>query len=130
MGRIDVCYMAATIHFLSKRWTIFVIQQLLAGPQRFSEIENGLPISGRLLSERLKELEAAGMVTRRIFAEVPVRVEYELTEKGLAFRPLIEEIRNWAEQWGEAAFDTENCKDAAERCEEDSACGRMDDACN
>ncbi|MCZ8513902.1 helix-turn-helix domain-containing protein [Paenibacillus filicis] len=95
------CSMSQAVQLLSKRWTIFLLDKLLEGPQRFSGMEGCLAISGRLLSERLKELEAEGLVQRNIYPETPVRVEYVLTEKGRAFKPVLDEIRNWSLNWGE-----------------------------
>ncbi|WP_240688938.1 helix-turn-helix domain-containing protein [Ammoniphilus sp. YIM 78166] len=89
------------MQLLGKRWTGLILFQLLSGPQRFSEIESALPVSGRLLTERLKELEKEGLVNRRIYAEVPVRVEYSLTDKGLALEPIFRDLQNWAEKWVE-----------------------------
>ncbi|WP_046174317.1 winged helix-turn-helix transcriptional regulator [Domibacillus indicus] len=89
------------MQLLGKRWTGLVIKQLLNGPQRFSEIKAGFPISGKLLTERLKELEEEGIVTRKVYAEVPVRVEYTLTEKGRALKAVINEIEHWAHDWVE-----------------------------
>lgn len=87
------------LQLLGKRWTGLIIYQLLTGPQRFSEIELALPVSGRLLSERLKDLEKEGIVKRQIYAEVPVRVEYSLTEKGRALQPFFKNLQEWAEEW-------------------------------
>jgi len=84
---------------LGKRWTTLIIYQLLEGPQRFNEIESALPISGRLLSERLKELEKEGLVERKVYPEVPVRVEYSLTEKGVGLKPAIASIQQWSQDW-------------------------------
>ncbi|MQM40466.1 HTH-type transcriptional regulator YodB [wastewater metagenome] len=84
---------------LSQRWTGLIIYQLLAGPQRFCEIESAISISGRLLSERLKNLEHEDIVKREVFPETPVRIEYSLTEKGFALEPVIREIENWAQTW-------------------------------
>jgi DNA-binding HxlR family transcriptional regulator len=84
---------------LSQRWTGLVIYQLLTGPQRFCSIESALPISGRLLSERLKDLEQEGIVRREVFPETPVRIEYSLTEKGLAIEPLLREVEKWSQNW-------------------------------
>ena len=58
-----------------------------------------MPISGRLLSERLKELENEGIVSREVFPEVPVRVEYTLTEKGLALKNVLQEMDLWSKKW-------------------------------
>lgn len=82
---------------LSKRWVGLILFALLEGPKRFSEMESALPISGRLLSDRLKMLEKEGIVDRNIYSEFPVRIEYALSEKGKALEPVIKEIQNWAE---------------------------------
>lgn len=84
---------------MGKRWTGLIIYQLLNGPMRFGEIENSIPISGRLLSERLKDLEKQGIVSRKVYPEVPVRVEYSLTEKGMALKPVLEELQKWAQNY-------------------------------
>jgi DNA-binding HxlR family transcriptional regulator len=84
---------------MGQRWTGLVIYQLLTGPQRFCSIESSLPISGRLLSERLKDLEQEGIVKREVFPETPVRIEYSLTEKGMALEPLLRELEKWSQDW-------------------------------
>ncbi|SMO49152.1 winged helix-turn-helix transcriptional regulator [Melghirimyces algeriensis] len=84
---------------LSKRWTGLIIYQLLSGKQRFCTIESAIGISGRLLSERLKDLEKQGIVKRDIFPETPVRIEYSLTEKGLALEPIMKELEKWSQTW-------------------------------
>lgn len=84
---------------ISQRWTGLIIYQLLFGPQRFCTIESSLPISGRLLSERLKDLEHAGIVNRKVYPETPVRIEYSLTVKGKALEPVIREIEKWSQEW-------------------------------
>lgn len=87
------------ISLLSQRWTGLIIYQLLSGPQRFSQLTEVIGISGRLLSERLKNLESIGLVTRTVYPETPVRVEYELTEKGMSLKPVMDEIQKWSQQW-------------------------------
>lgn len=89
----------SAMNLLSKKWVGLIISQLLTGKKRFSEIEAALPISGRLLSERLKELEDLEMVERHVFPETPVRIEYVLTEKGKALKPVIDAISTWAQMW-------------------------------
>ena len=81
---------------LGKKWAITILLQLLSGPKRFCQLEGDTESSGRLLLERLKELEAAGMVIRTIYPEVPPRVEYELTEKGKDVEPIITHIYGWS----------------------------------
>jgi DNA-binding HxlR family transcriptional regulator len=84
---------------IGKRWTGLIIYQLLTGPQRFCAVQSALPISGRLLSERFKELEQEGIVDRHVYPEIPVRIEYSLTEKGRALEPIIREIQIWSQNW-------------------------------
>ncbi|SOC42030.1 winged helix-turn-helix transcriptional regulator [Ureibacillus acetophenoni] len=100
MKEICICpRLSKAMDLLGKRWTTLILYQLLEGPQRFNEIESALPISGRLLSERLKELEKEGIVERAVYSEVPVRVEYSLTEKGLALEGAIREVEKWSKIW-------------------------------
>ena len=69
------------------------------GPKRFNELENEIKISGRVLSLRLKELESQDIVSRTVYPEMPVRIEYTLTKKGYALKPIMEEISNWGDSW-------------------------------
>lgn len=91
----------SAISLLSQRWTGLIIYQLLEGPQRFSQLTEVIGISGRLLSERLKALENQGIVTRTVFPETPVRIEYTLTEKGSSLQPVMDEIQKWSQIWVE-----------------------------
>ncbi|MBA9026554.1 MULTISPECIES: winged helix-turn-helix transcriptional regulator [Bacillaceae] len=87
------------VSLLSQRWTTLLIYQLLNGPQRFGTIQSSIAISGRVLSERLKELEHQGIVKRDVIPETPVRIEYSLTEKGFSLEPILKEIENWSQVW-------------------------------
>ncbi|MDI7743902.1 winged helix-turn-helix transcriptional regulator [Lysinibacillus fusiformis] len=91
--------LSKAMDLLGKRWTTLILYQLLEGSQRFNEIESALPVSGRLLSERLKELEKEGIVERKVYTEVPVRVEYSLTDKGSALEGAIREVEKWSQCW-------------------------------
>lgn len=84
---------------LSLRWTGLIIYQLLSGPQRFCSIESAIGISGRVLSERLKDLENEAIVKREVYPETPVRIEYSLTDKGQALEPLMRKIEDWSQSW-------------------------------
>lgn len=98
MSNYELCpKFEAAMQLLGKRWMGLIIYQLLEGPQRFGEMESSLPISGKLLSERLKELEKWGIVTRNVYPEIPVRIEYELTARGQEMEPIIKAIQHWAE---------------------------------
>ncbi len=85
---------------LGKRWTGLIIRTLLNGQKRFSDISSAIPnMSARMLTERFKELESHGIVTRTVYPETPVRIEYELTEKGKDLSTVMDEIQKWAEKW-------------------------------
>src|SRR3982751_1575429 len=90
----------AAVELVGRRWTGAVIQLLLHGRMRFAELRGAIPdISDRMLSERLRELEAEGIVARIVVPETPVRVEYELTEKGRALEHALAAVGKWAERW-------------------------------
>lgn len=86
--------------FLGKKWTGKIIHVLLGGPKRFKDIKEQIPeMSDKMLTDRMKELEAVGVVVRNVYPEMPVRIEYELTEKGRDLEPVICSIQEWAEKW-------------------------------
>src|SRR5215831_15332393 len=88
------------VELIGGRWTGAVIQLLLHGRMRFAELRTAIPeISDRMLSERLRELEAEGILARIVVPETPVRVEYELTEKGRALEHALAAVGRWAEHW-------------------------------
>ncbi|GGL10138.1 transcriptional regulator [Sphaerisporangium melleum] len=90
----------SSIELIGKRWTGVILRELLRGASRFSQLSNAIPdITDKLLAERLKELEAAGVVERRIYPETPVRIEYVLTEKGRDLEGVVREVSRWAEHW-------------------------------
>lgn len=85
---------------IGKRWTGLIVRVLLTGPKRFKEMTEIITnVSSKVLTERLKELEAAGLVTREVYPEMPVRIEYRLTEKGRDLLPVFDELQKWAEKW-------------------------------
>ncbi len=93
------------VGILAKRWTPLILFVLRDGPRRFSEIAGQIEfVSDRMLSERLKELEGEGLISRQVFAEVPVRVEYRLTEKGRDLDPIFMAIGRWAARWLDPAL--------------------------
>jgi DNA-binding HxlR family transcriptional regulator len=96
----DKCPVCATADLVCAKWTILVIRDLAGGCSRFCELERSLAgISPRTLSLRLRALEEEGIVERRTYPEVPPRVEYELTDKGRALLPLIDDMRAYGREW-------------------------------
>ena len=95
-GYGQYCPIARTLDLLGDRWTMLIVRELLRGKRRFRDIEAGLPgIPPNLLSDRLKALEQAQIVTREYFRELPPRVEYVLTERGRSLEPVLESLAGW-----------------------------------
>ena len=91
------------IELIGRRWTGAVLQVLMIGRMRYCEIRGAIPeVSDRMLSERLKELESEGIVVRIVTPDTPVRVEYELSQKGRALEQALVAIQQWADEWKES----------------------------
>ena len=102
------CPVCATADIVCGKWTLLLIRDLAEGTSRFCELERSLSgISPRTLSLRLRALEEQGIVRRTTYAEMPPRVEYALTEKGVALLPIIESMRDYGETWLGASCATE-----------------------
>ena len=94
----DNCGMAYTLSLVGGRWKPNILWKLLEGKMRYSELKKSIPgVSERILVLQLRELEADGLVKRIIHAEVPPRVEYELTSEGLSMRPMLQSISDWGD---------------------------------
>jgi DNA-binding HxlR family transcriptional regulator len=88
------------VELVGRRWTGAILRVLMDGPMRFSVIAQSIPeLSDRLLSERMKELEARGIVERTVHAGPPVRVEYALSKMGHELEPALAELQAWAKRW-------------------------------
>ena len=99
-GYGQFCPVAMAAEVLCRRWTIVILRELLVGSTRFNELRRGVPrMSPALLSLRLKELEAAGVLTREVSANDPRAVEYRLTEAGRGLWPVVEAFGIWGQRW-------------------------------
>jgi DNA-binding HxlR family transcriptional regulator len=99
--RSNCCpYYHEAVELVGRRWTGAILQVLMDGPMRFSEIAQSIPeLSDRLLSERMKELEARGMVQRTVISGPPLRVQYELSKMGHELEPALAALGSWARRW-------------------------------
>jgi DNA-binding HxlR family transcriptional regulator len=96
----STCSVACCAEIIGAKWTALLVHDLSEGARRFSELERSCPgISPRTLSERLRALEQEHIIVRRSYAETPPRVEYELTDKGEALLPIINEMRRFGHAW-------------------------------
>src|ERR1700745_2170993 len=88
------------VELVGRRWTGALLRVRMDGSLRFSEIAQAIPeLSDRLLSERMKELEARGIVQRTVHSGPPLRVEYELSQMGRELEPALSELHRWANRW-------------------------------
>jgi DNA-binding HxlR family transcriptional regulator len=88
------------VELVGRRWTGAILRVLMDGPLRFSAVAPAVPeLSDRLLSERMKELEARGIVERRVIPGPPLRVEYSLSRMGHELEPALAELQRWAQRW-------------------------------
>lgn len=90
------CPVATTLMLIGNKWKIFIIQQLMDRPFRFSELRRAIPgISEKVLTDNLRAMEKDGLITRTVFPEVPPHTEYALSELGNTMRPIIESMATW-----------------------------------
>jgi DNA-binding HxlR family transcriptional regulator len=110
----DTCPVCKTAEIVCGKWTLLLIRDLSEGRSRFCELERSLQgISPRTLSLRLRALEEEGIVERETYPEVPPRVEYVLTEKGLALLPIIDGMREYGDRWLGAGLGAQCAADLA-----------------
>jgi DNA-binding HxlR family transcriptional regulator len=92
------CAVEATLRFIDGKWKGVILYHLLEGTLRFSEIRRRLTrVTPRMLTNQLREMEADGLITRTIYAEVPPKVEYSLTERGRSLEPVIRALKTWGD---------------------------------
>ncbi|MCC5466799.1 winged helix-turn-helix transcriptional regulator [Pelosinus baikalensis] len=90
----------SAFNILGKKWTGLILRVLQEGPMKFTDISNLIPeMSDKMLGERFRELEIQGLITRKVYSTIPVRIEYELTDKGKGLKLALDEIQKWAETW-------------------------------
>lgn len=94
------CPVARTLDVIGERWTILVLRDLfLHGPRRYQDFQDSLAgVAPNTLSARLKDLEAHGLIERKLYSEHPPRLEYHLTEKGRSLGPVMKALRDWGQR--------------------------------
>lgn len=99
---LPACPVETTMMLISNKWKIFILRELLAGTKRFSELQKSVTnISQKVLTQNLRSMEEDGIVIREVFAEVPPRVEYRLSELGTTLRPVIDVLWDWGLRYKE-----------------------------
>ena len=93
------------VELIGRRWTGAILRAMMSGVSRFSDLSAAIPgLSDKMLSERLKELEARGVISRRVTPDTPVRIEYELTEKGRDLQDVVQALADWADRWPDGGY--------------------------
>ena len=94
------CPIATTLAFVGDRWTLVIVRDMLTGKKRFAEfLDSPERITTNVLTDRLTRMEQGGLVQKTAYQTNPVRYEYELTEKGVALHPLLQDMCRWANQY-------------------------------
>lgn len=97
---IPACPVALTVGLIGSKWKLFVLRDLSSGTKRFGQLHKSIPsISQKMLTQTLRDMEQDGLVVRRVYAEVPPRVEYTLSETGQSLQPLIAAMADWGEKY-------------------------------
>ena len=94
------CPVATTVQLIGNKWKLLIIRNLLQRPWRFNELQKSLDgVSQKVLTDSLRSMESDGIITRTVYAEVPPRVEYALSELGESMRPILESMHTWGENY-------------------------------
>src|SRR5690625_2079831 len=102
MKQTNICpRLEKAITLQRQRWTALIINQLLSGSHRFCVLQSSIGISGKGLSERLKDVDQQENIKRDVIPKIPVIIQYSLTEKGYSVEPILKEIENWSQSWVE-----------------------------
>ena len=94
------CPVATTVQLIGNKWKLLIIRNLLQRPWRFNELQKSLDgVSQKVLTDSLRSMESDGIITRTVYAEVPPRVEYALSELGESMRPILNSMQVWGENY-------------------------------
>ena len=90
------CPVETTLTLISDKWKVLILRDLLTGTKRFGELKKSIGhVSQKVLTAQLRQMEASGLLTRTVYAEVPPRVEYTLTDLGYSLKPIMDAMRDW-----------------------------------
>ncbi len=97
---LPACPVETTLSLIGDKWKVLILRDLLGGTKRFGELKKSVGgVSQKVLTAQLRDMEENGLVNRKVYAEVPPRVEYSLTELGLSLKPILDAMLNWGEEY-------------------------------
>lgn len=97
---LPACPVETTLTLISDKWKVLILRDLLTGTKRFGELKKSIGhVTQKVLTAQLRQMEASGLLTRTVYAEVPPRVEYTLTELGYSLKPILDAMWTWGEDY-------------------------------
>ncbi len=104
---LPICPVATTVSLIGNKWKLLLLRELLTGVKRFGELRKGIPeISQKVLTQNLRSMEEDGIILRKVYAEVPPRVEYMLSDLGHSLKPIIAVMEDWGKEYKKIVNDT------------------------
>ncbi|MDY3239673.1 MAG: helix-turn-helix domain-containing protein [Anaerovoracaceae bacterium] len=98
--KLPACPVETTLMLIGDKWKVLILRDLMPGTKRFGELKKSIgTVSQKVLTAQLREMEAQGLVSRKVYAEVPPRVEYTLTETGYSLKPVLDAMWAWGEEY-------------------------------
>lgn len=99
-NELPACPVEITMSLIGDKWKVLIIRDLLSGTKRFGELKKSLSgITQKVLTNNLRQMEQSGLINRKVYAEVPPKVEYSLTELGFSLKPILDSMVNWGEDY-------------------------------
>ena len=100
MKELPPCPVETTLMMIGDKWKVLIIRELLPGTKRFNEIHHSINgVSQKVLTQKLREMESDGLLERKVYAEVPPKVEYSLTELGMTLKPILDSMESWGNDY-------------------------------
>ena len=97
---LPACPVETTLTLIGDKWKVLILRDLLSGTKRFGELKKSIgSVSQKVLTAQLRDMEEKGLVNRKVYAEVPPRVEYSLTDLGKSLKPILDAMWNWGEEY-------------------------------
>ena len=101
-ANLPACPVETTLMLISDKWKVLILRDLMPGTKRFGELKKSIGhVSQKVLTAQLRQMEESGLVSRKVYAEVPPRVEYTLTDLGYSLKPILDAMWNWGKAYQE-----------------------------
>lgn len=105
---LPACPVETTLNLIGDKWKVLILRDLISGTKRFGELKKSIGnVSQKVLTSQLRDMEENGLINRKVYAEVPPKVEYSLTELGQSLRPILDAMWNWGEGYKKQLIDKE-----------------------